>query len=288
MKTFSIGIIGGSGLYDLDNLSNFQEHIINTPFGVPSDPIITGTIDGIPVAFLSRHGKGHRLIPSKIPFRANVYALKTLGVKYLLSVSAVGSLRESIKPLDIVLPSQYLDFTKNRVSTFFDEGVVAHISMAEPVCTTLSSIVKKSIENVIKEQTLQVHDNKTYICIEGPQFSTVAESNYYRLINADVIGMTNMPEAKLALEAQMAYCSIAFVTDFDCWHPKEENVSVSLAIENLHKNIHLAKIIIQESIHNIHTTLPATKAHHSLKNAIVTELSTLNTEYKEIIDVLLA
>jgi len=198
-----IGILGGSGLYQMDGLTEVQEHVIGTPFGQPSDAVVNGKIAGTEVAFLARHGGGHRLIPTEVPYRANIYALKSLGVRYLISVSAVGSLREEMHPLDMVLPDQFIDLTKHRISTFFGNGAFAHVSMAQPVCPALSALLAQAIE----EQDfidLKLLTKGTYVCIEGPAFSSVAESNWYRSIGADIIGMTNMPEAKLAREAQVA------------------------------------------------------------------------------------
>ncbi|HQT80951.1 MAG: methylthioadenosine phosphorylase [Ferrovum sp. 37-45-19] len=288
MKKAQIGIIGGSGLYDLDQLKNSEEIIVHTPFGTPSDPIVLGDMDGVSVAFLPRHGKGHRLLPSSVPYQANIYALKLLGVKYLLSISAVGSLRENIKPLDIVLPDQYLDFTKSRKTTFFTEGAVAHISMANPVCHQLSELVKRAINDVLQDKPTQLHHTGTYICIEGPHFSSKAESEYYRFIGADIIGMTNMPEAKLSLEAQIAYCSVTFVTDYDCWHPKEKNVNVTIAIENLQKNIFNAKEIIRLAIKNINNSQPSSPAHTILNHSLVTPLAHMSDSNRAMIEVLLS
>ena len=230
MTKAMIGLIGGSGLYQMDALQDRHEHRVDTPFGSPSDALITGTIDGIPVVFLSRHGRGHRLIPSEIPYRANIYALKQLGVRYLISFSAVGSLIENMAPLDFVLPDQFIDLTRARINSFFGDGAVAHVAMAQPVCSSVVGLIRQAMDAISDNEPLRVHDSGTYVCIEGPQFSTCAESNWYRAMGAHIIGMTNMPEAKLAREAQIAYATVAMVTDYDCWHPGEASVTASLAL----------------------------------------------------------
>lgn len=225
MVQSEIGILGGSGLYQMSALENVREHLIDTPYGKPSDVLVSGQIDGINVVFLARHGRGHRLIPSEVPYRANIHALKQCGVRYLLSFSAVGSLREDMAPLDMVLPDQFIDLTKQRASTFFGNGAVAHVSMAEPVCSLVADALARAVQKVGATDPVRLHREGTYVCIEGPQFSSMAESNWYRSMGASVIGMTNMPEAKLAKEAQIAYATLAMVTDYDCWHPKEAHVS---------------------------------------------------------------
>ena len=204
-----VGIIGGSGLYQMEALDEAVEHKVTTPFGAPSDVLVTGRVKGVPVAFLARHARGHRLLPTEVPYRANIYAMKQLGVRYLLSVSAVGSLREDVKPLDLVLPNQFIDLTKRRDSSFFGSGAVAHVSMAQPVCAVVAEALARAVKAVLDAEPAadrpRLHQAGTYVCIEGPQFSSRAESTWYRSMGADVIGMTNMPEAKLALEAQMAW-----------------------------------------------------------------------------------
>ena len=210
-----IGIIGGSGLYEMDALVDRQEVRIDTPWGDPSDAFITGRIADRPVAFLARHGRGHRIMPSNLNFRANIYGLKKLGVEYILSFSAVGSLREALEPIHFVLPDQFFDRTRGRVSTFFDDGLVAHITFSHPICNTLADVA----EAACHAAGVTVHRGGTYCCMEGPAFSTLAESNLYRSWGLDVIGMTNLQEAKLAREAEMSYCTVAMVTDYDCWHP---------------------------------------------------------------------
>jgi 5'-methylthioadenosine phosphorylase len=270
-----IGVMGGSGLYRMEALENPIEHKLMTPFGAPSDILISGTIAGVPVAFLARHGRGHTLLPSERPFRANIHAFKQLGVKYLLSVSAVGSLREDYRPLDMVLPDQYIDLTKKRESTFFGQGAVAHVSMAEPVCAKLTDILERAwVESGGQTESLEqpiLHRGGTYVCIEGPQFSSIAESHWYRSMGASVIGMTNMPEAKLAREAQIAYASLAMVTDFDCWHPREANVTAESAIANLMKNAETAQRILIQAITLIGKERPDSDAHRALASALVTQ-----------------
>ncbi len=217
-----IAVIGGSGLYEMEGLTRVRELRVSTPFGKPSDAIVIGTLAEQRVAFLSRHGRGHRISPSMINYRANIYALKSLGVSRIISVSAVGSMKEHIKPGHLVLPDQFIDRTTQRMGTFFDQGLVAHVAFAEPICGELSGIVRRAAKQV----GATTHVGGTYVCIEGPQFSTKAESRLYRQWGVDVIGMTNIPEAKLAREAEMCYATLALVTDFDCWHATEESVTV--------------------------------------------------------------
>jgi 5'-methylthioadenosine phosphorylase len=212
MQKTLIGVMGGSGLYNMEALKNATEQHVDTPFGKPSDAIVTGQIEGVNVAFLARHGRGHRLIPSEVPYRANMYAMKKLGVRYLISLSAVGSLSEAMKPLDMVLPDQFIDLTRRREGTFFGAGAVAHVSLAQPVCPLLAEVLARAIGQTQMPADFSLHRGGTYVCIEGPQFSTLAESQWYRSMGAKVIGMTNMPEAKLALEAQMAYATLAMAS----------------------------------------------------------------------------
>ena len=274
-----IAIIGGSGLYQIQALTNRRSITLQTPYGAPSDDIVLGELAGVTVAFLTRHGQGHRLTPSEVPYRANIYALKTLGVRYILSVSAVGSLQERLKPLDMVVPDQMIDMTKHRVSTFFGEGAVAHVAMADPLCPALATILTKAYDNAdIAEGTC--HPAATYVCIEGPQFSTRAESEWYRQMQADIIGMTNMPEAKLAREASMAYATLALVTDFDCWHPTEESVSADYAIQNLMKNAENAQKVIKEAVALIAAEMPDSIAHNALAQALVTPVEAMDEHTK--------
>lgn len=267
-----VGIIGGSGLYQMDGLENSAEVRMETPFGQPSAAVVTGTVHGVPVAFLARHGKGHRLIPSEVPYRANIYAMKQLGVRYLLSMSAVGSLREELRPLDLVLPDQFIDLTRKRESTFFGEGAVAHVSMALPICAGVADVLARAAGQAEGARGITVHRGGTYVCIEGPQFSTVAESQWYRSMGASVIGMTNMPEAKLAREAQIAYSTLAMVTDYDCWHPREAHVTAEMAIANLMKNAERAQEIAAIAIGLLGEELPPSIAHDALASALVTPL----------------
>lgn len=239
-----IGIIGGSGLYEMDGLTDIRAVKVRTPFGEPSDALMVGALDGVPVAFLSRHGRGHRLAPSDINYRANIYALKTLGVTRVISVSAVGSMKETLKPGHVVLPDQFVDLTKRRVSTFFDKGIVAHVAFSDPVCGTLHRTLHTTALGV----GATVHQGGTYLCIEGPQFSSRGESLLYRQWGVDVIGMTNMPEAKLAREAELCYATMALVTDYDCWHHSEESVTVEMILDTLRKNVALARRILRAAV----------------------------------------
>jgi 5'-methylthioadenosine phosphorylase len=282
-----IGVLGGSGLYQMDALTDIQEHIIDTPFGSPSDVVVTGQVAETQVAFLARHGRGHRLIPTEIPYRANIYALKSLGVRYLISVSAVGSLREEIRPLDMVLPDQFIDLTKHRTATFFGDGTVAHVSMAQPVCPALSDLLAQAVESQ-NFADLKLHKGGTYVCIEGPSFSSVAESHWYRSMGANIIGMTNMPEAKLAREAQIAYATLALATDYDCWHPKEAHVTANMAIANLMKNAAHAQQVLVRTIELIARTLPDSIAHTSLSSGLITPLSSMSDAVKQRMSVLLS
>ena len=243
-KPVRIGIIGGSGLYDMDALADREEVVLLTPFGEPSAPYLVGTLKGQRVAFLARHGVGHRLLPSELNFRANIFGLKMLGVEWILSASAVGSLQEQYRPLDIVVPDQFLDRTRGRISTFFGRGLVAHISFAHPLCDTLSGIAY----DVATAVGATVHRGGAYVCIEGPQFSTLAESRLYRSWQLDVIGMTNLQEAKLAREAEICYATLALVTDYDCWHPEHDHVTVEMIVQNLVRNAETARMVITDVI----------------------------------------
>jgi 5'-methylthioadenosine phosphorylase len=273
--TAAIGLIGGSGLYEMAALTDQQEHLIETPFGRPSDPVVVGRLGGVPVAFLSRHGKGHRLLPSEVPYRANVYALKSLGVRYLVSVSAVGSMREEVRPLDLVLPDQYIDMTKRREGTFFGDGAVAHVSMAQPVCSALAEVVAHAVQDTAIEGA-RLHRGGTYVCIEGPTFSTLAESLWYRSMGVAVIGMTAMPEAKLAREAQMAYATLALVTDYDCWHPHEAHVTADLALQNLFKNAANAQRVVLNLVRRLGASPPVSSAHTALAAGLVTAVEAMS------------
>jgi 5'-methylthioadenosine phosphorylase len=286
MAEVAIGIIGGSGLYQMEALKDIEEVVVNTPFGQPSDAIIVGTLENTRVAFLARHGRNHHLLPSELPFRANIYAMKSLGVQYLISASAVGSLKEQVKPLDMVVPDQFIDRTKNRVSTFFGEGIVAHIAFGDPVCPHLAKILADAVETLnLAEVTL--HRGGTYVCMEGPAFSTKAESNLYRSWGADIIGMTNLPEAKLAREAEIAYATLALVTDYDCWHPDHDSVTVEMVIANLQHNAVNAQKVIQATVRHLHSHTPVSEAHSALKYAILTPLDKVAPATKEKLHLLL-
>ena len=285
MKNTAIGVMGGSGLYAMEGLTETREQQIKTPFGDPSGPVVTGRLDGVPVAFLARHGQGHRLIPSEVPYRANIYALKALGVRYLLSVSAVGSLREDVAPLDLVLPDQFIDLTKRRESTFFGQGAVAHVSMAEPVCAALSDVLAQAVAD--SAINVRLHRGGSYVCIEGPAFSSLAESNWYRSMGATVIGMTGMPEAKLAREAEIAYATLALVTDYDCWHPREAHVSADLALANLARNAANARHIIRGLVRRLHDASPRSTAHSALSAALVTRPEQMSAETRARLQVLI-
>ena len=244
MTASAIGVIGGSGLYELEGLTDVRWRRVRTPFGDPSDEYCTGTFEGRPVIFLPRHGRGHRFTPSELNFRANIWGLKSLGAEWVLSISAVGSMQETIHPLDLVIPSQFYDATRRRACTFFGDGIVAHVGMADPVCPTLAD----ALEKASRGSGATVHRGGTYICIEGPQFSTKAESRIYRGWGVDVIGMTNMPEAKLAREAELCYATLALVTDYDVWHEDQETVSVESVIQNLLRNVATAKDVLRRVI----------------------------------------
>ncbi len=271
MVKAQIGIIGGSGLYKMAALQDVQEVPIDTPFGPPSDAMMVGTLEGTTVAFLARHGRNHHLMPSELPFRANIYAMKQLGVEYIISASAVGSLQEEVKPLDMLVPDQFIDRTKNRVSTFFGDGIVAHIGFGHPVCNQLAGILVDAIAS-LELPEVTVHNSGTYLCMEGPAFSTMAESNLYRSWGAKVIGMTNLPEAKLAREAEIAYATLALVTDYDCWHEDHDHVTVNMILDNLQRNAINAQKVIQETVRRLVDNPPVSKAHSALKHAIFTPL----------------
>jgi 5'-methylthioadenosine phosphorylase len=268
MTAAKIGIIGGSGLYQMPELTDVEEIEVQTPFGNPSDKFILGTLEGERVAFLPRHGVGHRFTPTEVPFRANIYAMKLLGVEQILSASAVGSLQEKYAPLDMVIPDQFFDRTRGRVreSTFFGEGIVAHIAFAHPVCASLGDALEASC----KETNVNVHRGGTYICMEGPAFSTFAESNVYRSWGMDIIGMTNLQEAKLAREAEICYATLALVTDYDCWHPGHDAVTVETVINYLTQNVRNAQLIIRGAVKSLSGAPRDCKCGTALKSAIFT------------------
>ncbi len=265
-----LGIIGGSGLYRIDDLENLAELSLDTPYGKPSNKLLIGSLFGIEVVFLARHGENHTLNPSEIPYKANIWALRSLNVRWLISASAVGSLKENIKPCDIVIPDQFIDRTHQRPLTFFTDGVVAHISMANPFCEILSQILSDEIYRILTKGK-KLHIGGTYLAMEGPAFSTRAESNLYRNWGCSIIGMTNHTEARLAKEAEIAYSSLSMVTDYDCWNQTCENVSVEMVINNLQENANFAKSIISAAARRISSSRPSSPFHDSLKNALVTQ-----------------
>ncbi|MFQ5933191.1 MAG: S-methyl-5'-thioadenosine phosphorylase [Dehalococcoidia bacterium] len=265
MAEAQIGIIGGSGLYNMEGLTDIEEVKPKTPFGEPSDAIVTGTLEGKRMAFLPRHGKGHRINPTNIPVRANIFALKTLGVERVVSVSAVGSLQEEIRPLDLVVPDQLIDRTKSRTNSFFEGGIAVHVAFADPFCPDLSEALYEVADSV----GARVHKGGTYLVIEGPLFSTRAESELYRSWGASVIGMTALPEAKLAREAEMCYTTLACATDYDCWHDSHESVSVEMVVNNLLKNVALSQKIVKALMRRIPEPT-ACGCRDALKDAIIT------------------
>lgn len=276
MKTAQIGIIGGSGLYQLEGIKNVEAVSVSTPFGKPSSKYILGQYGSKNVAFLPRHDVGHRLLPSELNYRANIYGFKKLGVEQIIAVSAVGSLKEEIAPLDIVIPHQFFDRTSKRHETFFGDGIVAHLSFAHPICMELSKVLYESA----RETGANIHWGGTYVNMEGPAFSTIAESNVYRQWGMDIIGMTNLCEAKLAKEAEICYASISLVTDFDCWHPRHESVTVEMVTQNLLKNIHNAKKILELSLPKIPAARTC-KCQEALKHAIITDKNTIPEKTKK-------
>lgn len=270
-----IGVIGGSGLYDIEELKNVEEVEIDTPFGKPSDKYIVGELEGVKMVFLPRHGRGHCTLPSELNFRANIYGMKKLGVERIISVSAVGSMKEKIEPGHIIIPDQFIDRTKGRVSTFFGDGIVGHVTFADPVCPDLSEIVY----NAAKRAGAEVHKGGTYICIEGPQFSTRAESNLYRTWGVDIIGMTNIPESKLAREAEICYATIALSTDYDCWHEEEEDVTVEAILEIIRNNVAMAKSIIVEAAKSLGGKADC-KCDSAMEGAILTDRAKIPAKAK--------
>lgn len=276
MPQAEIGIIGGSGLYAMPGLTDVREVALQTPFGQPSDAYVLGTLEGRKVAFLARHGRGHRILPTELNFRANIYGFKQLGAERIVSLSAVGSLKEEHKPLEFVIPDQFFDRTRHRVDTFFGEGVVAHVSFADPICPELAKIVGAGC----RKAGVTAKHGGTYLCMEGPQFSTRAESNIYRTWGMDVIGMTNLQEAKLAREAEMCYVTVAMVTDFDCWHPAHDSVTVDQIVAVLVKNAENACRVVRETV----ATMPSgrsCKCGSALGHAIITERDKIPSATRE-------
>ena len=262
----SIGIIGGSGLYSMQGLSDTREVRVKTPFGDPSDAFVLGTLEGKRVAFLARHARGHRILPSEINFRANIYAMKLLGVERIISVSAVGSLQEDLRPGEFLVPDQFVDRTKSRVSTFFGGGLVAHVAFAHPTCGDLSA----SLADASVQSAVPVHGKGTYVCIEGPQFSTLAEAHFHRAQHFQIIGMTNVTEAKLAREAELCYATIAMITDYDCWHPDHESVSATQVIATLNQNSGNAQKVLRQAVKSL-PAKRACKCGSALAHAFVTD-----------------
>jgi len=277
MPDVRIGIIGGSGLYEMDGLKLVEEKFIRTPFGDPSDAFIVGDLDGNRVAFLSRHGRGHRLLPSELNFRANIYCFKTLGVETILSASAVGSMKEQYKPTDIVFPDQFIDRTRHRPDTFFGNGIVGHVTFADPMCGAISDALYESA----REQGATAYRGGTYVCMEGPQFSTRAESKLYRTWGVDVIGMTNLQEAKLAREAEICYATMALVTDYDCWHESEEDVTVEAILAVLRSNAEMAQKILRATVPRVAQRTRDCACANALQYAIVTDRALIPQKVKD-------
>ena len=272
----SIGVIGGSGLYTMSGLTGTLEVRVKTPFGEPSDAIAVGTLEEKRVAFLARHGRGHRILPSEINYRANVYAMKLLGVEQIISVSAVGSLKEDLRPGEFLVPDQFFDRTKNRISTFFGDGLVAHVAFAHPTCGQLSGV----LADACRDEAVKVHRRGTYVCIEGPQFSTLAEAEVNRHLRFDVIGMTNLTEAKLAREAEICYATIAMITDYDCWHPDHESVTAAQIIATLNQNAENAQKVLRAAVRELPSPRSC-KCEAALRHALVTDLKLVPTATKK-------
>lgn len=283
MSPSTIGVIGGSGLYEIEGLTDLQEVTLDTPFGAPSDSYVTGMLDGVKMIFLPRHGKGHRLLPSEVPYRANIYGMKQLGVQRIISVSAVGSMKEAIAPGHIVIPDQFFDRTQGkRASTFFGNGVVAHVQFADPVCRDLSNVLADAARKVGAE----VHKGGTYLCIEGPNFSTRAESLLFRSWGVDVIGMTNLPEARLAREAEICYATVALATDYDCWHDAHEDVSVDAILEIIRQNVMTARNLIRQAA-KVMRQPPVCGCGEALKYAIMTDPARIPAQTRRDLDLLI-
>jgi 5'-methylthioadenosine phosphorylase len=264
-----LGVLGGSGLYAMEGLANVQELTIDTPFGAPSDSLRLGTLGGMEVVFLARHGRHHTYLPTEVPYRANIWAMRSLGVRWILSPSAVGSLQEQVKPLDMVVPDQFIDRTHQRPISFFGEGAVAHVSLADPFCPSLSRLLADVADSLMPAGR-SLHRGGTYLCMEGPAFSTRAESNLYRSWGCSVIGMTNHTEARLAREAEIAYATLAMATDYDCWYADHDSVTVEMVIGNLRANAELATQIVRTTAERIGVQRPSSPAHHALRDALMT------------------
>ena len=279
----TVGIIGGSGLYQIEGISKVKEVAVKTPFGAPSDKFITGELEGVPVVFLPRHGRGHRISPSEINYRANIYGMKKLGVQAIMSVSACGSLKQEYKPMDFVIPDQFMDRTRNgRGDTFFTDGIVAHVGFADPISKEIADILEKSA----KKLKVKTHRGGTYVNMEGPQFSTKAESNLYRSWSMDIIGMTNLTEAKLAREAEISYATLAAVTDYDCWHPSHGSVTLEMVLDYFNKNVANARAILRSAIVEV-GKLKHFSASQALKFAIMTDPDMIPAKKKKDLEILI-
>jgi len=285
LPTARLGVLGGSGLYAMDGLEDVRELDLDTPFGRPSDSLRIGRIDDLEVVFLARHGRHHTFTPTEVPYRANIWALRSLGVRWILSVSAVGSLQEQYRPLDMVVPDQFIDRTHQRPLSFFGEGVVAHVTVADPYCGALSRILEDVGDSLMPEGR-RLHRGGTYLCMEGPAFSTRAESELYRSWGCSVIGMTNHTEARLAREAEIAYATLAMVTDYDCWHTEHASVTVEMVIENLRANAALAQEIVRAAAQRVGVQRPASKAHQALRHALMTPVDSVPAATRRKVDLL--
>ncbi|MCB0346670.1 MAG: S-methyl-5'-thioadenosine phosphorylase [Bdellovibrionales bacterium] len=277
----SIGIIGGTGLYDLPGLDDIREREVKTPFGNPSSPVLSGVVDGVELHFLARHGRGHTLLPSEVNYRANLYALKVVGAKWCLSVSAVGSLQEEFRPGQVLVPDQFIDRTKGRASTFFGEGIVGHVAFADPFCPVMREELFAVASQVAKERSTEAHNGGTYLCMEGPAFSTRAESHMYRSWGASIIGMTNLPEAKLAREAEIAYATLALITDYDCWRSESDDVDIQEILRTLNANADLAKEVILRIAPRLNALEPSSLAANALQFAIITQPDRISADVRE-------
>jgi 5'-methylthioadenosine phosphorylase len=282
-----LGVLGGSGLYAMEGLEQVRELNLDTPFGAPSDALRLGRIGDLEVVFLARHGRHHTYTPSEVPYRANLWALRSLGVRWILSVSAVGSLQEQFRPLDMMVPDQFIDRTHQRPLTFFGEGVVAHVTHADPFCPTLSRLLADVGESLMPHGR-ELHRGGTYLCMEGPAFSTRAESELYRSWGCGVIGMTNHTEARLAREAEMAYATLAMVTDYDCWHQEHASVTVDLVIENLRSNASLAQEIVRMAAERVGAQRPGSSSHRALRHALMTPKEKVPAETRRKVDLFTA
>ena len=287
LATARLGVLGGSGLYAMDGLEDVRELELDTPYGRPSDSLRIGRIGDLEVVFLARHGRHHTFTPTEVPYRANIWAMRALNVRWILSVSAVGSLQEEFRPLDMVVPNQFIDRTHQRPLTFFGEGVVAHVTVADPYCGALSRILEDVGDSLMPEGR-RLHRGGTYLCMEGPAFSTRAESELYRTWGCSVIGMTNHTEARLAREAEIAYATLAMVTDYDCWHTEHASVTVEMVIDNLRANAALAQEIVRVAAQRVAVQRPASKAHQALRHALMTPVESVPAETRRKVDLLTA